>query len=63
VNLSASLTLQESLTCRKILHVSAVLISLRRKPLLRTFIALKNLSPSAGFEPANVGSNDKKGNH
>jgi hypothetical protein len=30
---------------------------------LRIFIALKNPSPSAWFEPANLGSNDKDANH
>jgi hypothetical protein len=30
---------------------------------LRIFIALKNPSYSVGFEPANLGSNDKHDNH
>jgi hypothetical protein len=30
---------------------------------LQTFIALKNPSPSAGFEPTNLGSNGKHANH
>jgi hypothetical protein len=38
------------------------LLPLRRKP-VRIFIALKNLSSSAGFEPAKLGSNGKYDNH
>jgi hypothetical protein len=42
-----------SFTCRRLYFPS------QRKGALRTFIALKNPSPSAGFEPANLGSSGK----
>jgi hypothetical protein len=31
--------------------------------MLQIFVALKNRSPLAGFEPANLTSNGKHGNH
>jgi hypothetical protein len=34
-----------------------------KEGVLRIFNALKNSSPSAGFEPANLESNDKHANH
>jgi hypothetical protein len=34
-----------------------------KKDMLWIFITLKNPLPSAGFEPANLGSNGKHGNH
>jgi hypothetical protein len=34
-----------------------------KKDVLRLYIALKNPSPSAGFEPANLESNIKHANH
>jgi hypothetical protein len=34
-----------------------------KEVVLRIFIALKNRSSSAGFEPANLGSNGKHANH
>jgi hypothetical protein len=50
-----------SLTCRKILrHGTDGLTSSPKEGVLRIFIALKNASPSAGYEPANLGSNGKQ---
>jgi hypothetical protein len=34
-----------------------------KEGVLRIFIALKNLLPSTGFEPSNLGSNSKHSNH
>jgi hypothetical protein len=34
-----------------------------KAPVLQIFIALKNQSPSAGIEPANLGSNGKHTSH
>jgi hypothetical protein len=34
-----------------------------KESLQQIFIAIKNPSPSAVFEPANLGSNDKHANH
>jgi hypothetical protein len=49
-----------SLTCRKILrHGADGFTSPAMEGVQRIFIALKNPSPSAGFEDANLGSNDK----
>jgi hypothetical protein len=53
-----------SLTCRKILLNGANgFTSSQKEVVLRIFIALKNPSSSAGFEPANSGSNGKHANH
>jgi hypothetical protein len=47
-----------SLTCRKILrHGTDGFTSSPKEGVLRIFIGLKNLSSSAGFEPASLGSN------
>jgi hypothetical protein len=54
-------TSKGSLTCRKILRHGADSFTYPPKErVLRIFIALKNPSPSAGFEPANLGSNGKQ---
>jgi hypothetical protein len=53
-----------SLTCRIILRNGAdVFTSPLKEGVFRNFIALKNISPSALFEPANIGSNGKYANH
>jgi hypothetical protein len=59
--LSVSLSyLEGSLTCRKILrHGADAFTSHPKKIVPRTSFALKNPSFSAGFEPANFGSNGK----
>jgi hypothetical protein len=52
------------LTCRKILrHGADGITSPTKEGVLRTFTALKNPSPSAGFESAMLGSNGKHANH
>jgi hypothetical protein len=52
------------LTCLKVLrHGADDFTSLPKKVVLRVFIVLKNPSPSAGFEPANLGSRSKHANH
>jgi hypothetical protein len=52
------------LTCRKILRLGVKgFSSLPKDGVLWIFIALKNSSPSAGFEPANLGSNNKHTYH
>jgi hypothetical protein len=57
-------TSKGSFTCRKILrHGADGFTSPPREGVLRIFIALKNPSPSAGFEPANLESNIKHANH
>jgi hypothetical protein len=63
--LSVSLScLKGSLTCRKILRRGADgFTSTSKEVVLRTYIALINQSPSAGFEPANLGSNGKHDDH
>jgi hypothetical protein len=53
-----------SITCRKILRCGVDGFAYPpREIVLLIFIALKNLSPSAGFKPANLGSNGKNVNH
>jgi hypothetical protein len=48
---------------RKVLrHGADIFISPPNKGVLRIFIALKNPSPSAGFEHTNAGSNGKHAN-
>jgi hypothetical protein len=57
-------TLKGSLTCRKIIrHGSDGFTSCPKEGVLQIFIALKNPSPSAGFEPENIGPNGKHANH
>jgi hypothetical protein len=57
-------TLMGSLTHRKILwHGADGFTSPPKEGVLRNFIALKNPSPSAGFNPVNVWSNGKQENH
>jgi hypothetical protein len=57
-------TSKGSLTCRKILrHGGDGFTSLPKECVLRIFIALKNTSPTAGFEPSNLGPNSKQANH
>jgi hypothetical protein len=52
-----------SSTCLALLrHEADGFTSLRRK-VCCGFFALKNPSPSVGFEPANLGSYDKHDNH
>jgi hypothetical protein len=52
------------LTCLKIvLRGAYCFISPSKEVVLRIFIVNKNPSPSAGFEPANLGSNIKYTNH
>jgi hypothetical protein len=56
-------TWKGSLTCRKILrHGADGFTSPSNEGVLRTFIALKNPSPLARFEHANLGSNGKHAN-
>jgi hypothetical protein len=56
--ISFSFIPQGLLTCRKILqHWTDDFTSSPKKFVLRIFIALKNPSSSAGFEPMNLGSN------
>jgi hypothetical protein len=56
-------TPQGSLTRRKMVrHVTDGFTS-PPKEVVQRIIALKNQSPSAGFEPANLGSNCKHSNH
>jgi hypothetical protein len=56
--------LKESLTCRKILrHAADGFTSSPKEVVLRIFIALKNPSLSAGFEPASLESNCKHDNY
>jgi hypothetical protein len=51
-------------TCREILrHGDDGFTSLPKEGVLRIFIALKNPSSSARFEPENSGLNDKHDNH
>jgi hypothetical protein len=53
-----------SLTCHKILrHGANGFTSPPKEGMLWIFIALKNPSPSAGFEPVNHGSNGKHASH
>jgi hypothetical protein len=55
--------LKSYLTCRKILqHGADGFTSRPKKVMLRIFIALKNTSLSAGFEPLYPGSNGKHDN-
>jgi hypothetical protein len=63
--LSVSLPyLKKSLTCREVLrHGADGFTSPPKEAVLRIFIALKNPSLSAGFEPANRGSNSNHDNH
>jgi hypothetical protein len=50
--------------CRKTLRQGVDGFSSPSKEgVMRIFVALKNLSPSAGFEPANLGSSWKHANH
>jgi hypothetical protein len=57
-------TSKRSLTCRKILrHGADGFTSPPKEGVLRIFITLKNASPSAELEPANLGSNGKHANH
>jgi hypothetical protein len=51
------------LTCRKILHGADGFTSPPKEGVLRIFIALKNPSLLAGFEPAKLGSNYNHANH
>jgi hypothetical protein len=52
------------LTCRKILrHGTDGFTSPPKEVELQIFIAIKNQSSSAGYKPANVGSNGKCDNH
>jgi hypothetical protein len=52
------------LTCLKVLrHGADDFTSLPKKVVLRVFIVLKNPSPSAGFEPANLGSRSRNAKH
>jgi hypothetical protein len=56
-------TSQRYLTCRRILrHGAMASLPLRRNSFC-DFIAIKNPSSSAGFQPANLGSNCKHNNH
>jgi hypothetical protein len=53
-----------SLTSCKILwHIADGFTSPPKEGVLRIFIAVKNPSPSAGFETVNVGSSDKHASH
>jgi hypothetical protein len=53
-----------SLTCSKISrHGANGFTSPPKEGVLRIFIALKNPSPSAGFEPTDLGANGKHANH
>jgi hypothetical protein len=57
-------TQQGSLICHKILRYGAdSFTSLLKEVVLRIFIAFKNPSSSAGFEPDNLGSNGKHVNY
>jgi hypothetical protein len=57
-------TSKGSLTCLIILrHGADGFTSAAKEGVLRIFIALKNPSPSAGFDPANLGSKSKHANH
>jgi hypothetical protein len=56
-------TLKGCLTSRKILHGADGITSSPKEGVLRIFISLKNPMPSAGFEPANLGSNGKHATH
>jgi hypothetical protein len=56
-------TLKGSLTCCKILRHGADCFTFSLKEgVLRIFVVIKNLSPSAGFELANLDSNGKHAN-
>jgi hypothetical protein len=63
--LSVSLSyLKQSVTCRKILrHGAGGFTSRPKEVMLQIFIALKILSLSAGFEPANLRRNELHANH
>jgi hypothetical protein len=62
--MAAEFRLPVSLICRKILrHATDGFTSPPKEVALRIFIALKNPSLSAGFEPANLGLNGKDDNH
>jgi hypothetical protein len=50
-------------TCRKILRHGADGFTPPKESVLQIFIALKNPSPSARSEPANLGSYDEHVNH
>jgi hypothetical protein len=54
---------QGSFASRKFLRHGADGFTSRPKEVLWTFIAIKNPSPSTGFESANIGSNGKHDNH
>jgi hypothetical protein len=57
-------TSKEFLICRMILrHGADGFTSVPKGSVLRIFIALKNPSSSAGFEPANLGSNGMHANN
>jgi hypothetical protein len=57
-------SLQGSLICHKILrHAADSFTFPLQKGVLRIFIAIENLSPSAWFEPANLRSSGKHDNH
>jgi hypothetical protein len=57
---SISFIFRSFLICRKIFQQGADnFTSSPKEGILQTFVALKNLSPSAGFEVANLGSNSK----
>jgi hypothetical protein len=51
---------QQAVKCR---YVTDDFTSPPKEVVLRIFIALKNPSPSAGFEPANLGSSGKHANY
>jgi hypothetical protein len=55
-------TLQGFLTCCKTCNMGLTAFPLK-KIVLQIFIALKNLSFSARFEPVNLGSDGKYDNH
>jgi hypothetical protein len=56
-------TSKGSLTCCNILNGADGFTSPPKEGVLRIFIALKNPSPSTGFERVNLGSNDKHANN
>jgi hypothetical protein len=64
LSISVSSIPQGPLACHKILrHEAYGFTSPPKEVVLRIFIALKNPSLTAGFEPANLGANSKHDNH
>jgi hypothetical protein len=63
-NISVVFRTQRYLTCLKILrHGADGLTYPPKEGVPRIFIALKNPSSSAGYEPTNLGSKDKHAKH